>query len=180
MLLCHLILSNVLCLWSLFCRLQILVPLALVSALWWVRCSRDLCTYALERGLIVTIVTRACPDLEGRFAFPLWLSLSVVGSASWLVEQRPQIWNELCSDLLCFWSSGTGAHPRGGKPLSVAPLGMFSSESALRVIFHVLCELSCDPVLALILAPPEPWVCWHLTLVSVRCCFHQVTSRDLV
>ena len=55
---------------------------------------------------------------------------------------------------------------------------MFPSESALHVIFHVLCELSCDPVLALILAPPEPWVCWHLTLVSLRCCFHQVTTRD--
>ena len=76
---------------SLFCRLQILVPLALVSAPWWVRWSRDLCPYALERGLIVTIVTRACLDPEGRFSCPLWLSLSVVGSASWLVDQRPQI-----------------------------------------------------------------------------------------
>ena len=66
----------------------------------------------------------------------------------------------------------------GGKPLSVAPLTMFSLESALHFIFHVLCELSCDPVLALILAPPETWVCWHFTLVTLRCCFHQVTNRD--
>ena len=65
-----------------FCRLKILVALALVSALWWVRWSRDLCPYALERELIVTIVTRDCPDLEGHFGFPLYLSLSVAGSAS--------------------------------------------------------------------------------------------------
>ena len=78
-LLCHLILSSVLCLWSLFCRLQIPVPLALVSAPWWVRWSRDLCPYPLDREWIVITVSRACLNIEGTFVFPLWLSLPCQG-----------------------------------------------------------------------------------------------------
>ena len=97
-------------------------------------------------GVIAVILTQACPGYWGEFPIALWLSLTCQG---WSL--LPGWWNRAPRSVssLCFWSvveaGGIGAHRLGEKPLSIAPLGMFTSGSVLCFTFHALCELSCDP-----------------------------------
>ena len=102
----------------------------------------------------------------------LWLSLPCLwwGLLPGLWRRSPQIcfftMILICGEGRWDWSTPTG----------IAPLGMFTLGSVLCATSHALCELSCDP--GRHCSWPHLNHGYPMALMSLRCCFHQVTSID--
>ena len=179
MLLCPLILSHLLCLWSPFCTLHDPPSSS----------SPGVCPLVGEVGPEVCALTplmdlwlmflwpEPALDIEGSLPLTLWLLPPCLWWVWALVgrTEPPDLFLH-CDPDLCGgrWDWST---PLGEKLLRIAALGMFPLGCALCIAFTHRVSLVW-PWLALILAPPHPWVCRHTTLGSLRCCFHQVTSID--
>ena len=120
-------------------------------------------------ALIAVIVTHASPKYWGEF--PLG-SMVVTGLSVWSLI--PGLWRRAprCVSSLWFWSvvkaGRIGGHPLGGKPLRIAPLGLFTLGCA-----HALCEPHVTACWHCI-GPLQPWACWHIALVPAA-----FTLRDL-